>query len=137
MKFEQSAHFKTLKSHKLALYFGDFYFCEKFFIAEVHEGIHFDWDMIKQVMDKLVEFYGDSIKLGYISNRVNSYSINPQTWIKVDSEYNIIVASAIVTYSNIAFMNATLEKRFYKRSIKRCLSLEEAIDWILNIKELN
>ncbi|MGE5943982.1 MAG: hypothetical protein ACM31G_06550 [Flavobacteriales bacterium] len=137
MKFEQSAFFKTSKAYKFSTSFGDFYFCEKFFVAEVHEGVHFEWEMIKKVMDKLLEFYGSGIKLGYISNRMNSYSINPQTWMKVDKEYNIIVACAIVTYSNISFMNATLEKRFYKKSIKRCLSLDEAINWILNIKELN
>lgn len=137
MKFEESNYFNTLKIHKLNMPFGDIYLCEKFFVAEIHEGIHFDWDMIKKVMDKLVEFYGQGIKLGYISNRINSYSVDPQTWIKVDEEYNVIIASAIVTYSNIAFMNATIEKRFYKKSIKRCLSLDEAVDWILNIKELN
>src|SRR5690606_34240573 len=125
--------FNSFKSHKLSMPFGNFYFCEKFFVAEVHESIHFDWDMIKKVMDKLVEFYGEGIKLGYISNRVNSYSINPQTWTKVDKEYEVIVASAVVTYNNFAFMNATLEKKFYSKSIKRCLSLDEAIDWILNI----
>ncbi|PKQ45503.1 hypothetical protein [Confluentibacter flavum] len=137
MKFEESKYFNTLKTHKLTMSFGEFYFCEKFFVAEVHEGIHFDWDMIKKVMDKLVEFHGQGIKLGYISNRINPYSVDPQSWIKVDAEYNIIIASAIVYYNNIAFMNATLEKKFYKKSIKRCLSLDEAVDWILNIKELN
>jgi hypothetical protein len=93
--------------------------------------------MIKKVMDKLVAFYGKDIQLGYISNRVNSYSVDPQTWIKVDAEYSVIIASAIVTYSDIAFMNATLEKKFYKKNIKRCLSLEEAFNWVINLEELN
>jgi hypothetical protein len=136
MKFEQSKYFDTLKTHKLTMPFGNFYFCEKYFVAEVHEGVHFDWEMIKKVMDNLVEFYDEGIKLGYISNRVNSYSINPQTWEKVDTEYNVIIASAVVTYNNMAFMNATLEKKFYKKSLKRCLSLDEAVDWLLNINEL-
>lgn len=137
MKFEQFKYFNTLKPHKIALPFGNFYFCEKFFVSEVFESIHFDWEMIKKVMDKLVAFYGKDIQLGYISNRVNSYSVDPQTWIKVDAEYSVIIASAIVTYSDIAFMNATLEKKFYKKNIKRCLSLEEAFNWVINLEELN
>ncbi|WP_111307199.1 hypothetical protein [Confluentibacter sediminis] len=137
MKFEESKYFNPIKTPKLEMSFGNFYFCENFFVAEVHEGIHFDWEMIKKVMDNLVDFYGKGIKLGYISNRINSYSINPQTWFKVDTEYDVIIASAVVTYNNMAFMNATLEKKFYKKSLKRCLSLDEAVDWILNIKEMN
>ena len=34
-------------------------------------------------------FYGKNAKLGYISNRVNSYSMNPQAWDKVQKKYNI------------------------------------------------
>ena|SRR5690606_2467849 len=138
MKFEESKYFNSLETNKLVMPFGNFYFCEKFFVAEVHEGIHYDLSMIKKVMDNLLEFYGEGIKLGYISNRVNSYSTNPQeAWVKADEDYDIILASAIVTYNNMTFMNATLEKKFYAKSLKRCLSLDEAVEWILNIEELN
>ena len=138
MKFEESKHYNALKTHKLEKPFGRFYFCDKFYVAEVHEGIHFEWRMIKEIMDELVDFYEPNVKLGYISNRIHSYSVNPQeAWGKVNNEYNMIVASAVVTYNDMAYMNATLEKKFYKKSLKRCMSLDEAVDWILNIKELN
>ena len=114
MKFSESTYFNPLRHHLLEMPFGTFYFCEKFFVSELNEGA----------------------KLGYIPNRINSYSVNPHYWDKADKIYNMIVASAIVSYSTITMMNATIEKHFFSKSIKRCTSLTEAVDWILNLKEL-
>lgn len=136
MKFENS-EFSKLSHYKVEMPFGNFYLFEKYFISEINEGVHFDWEMIKTVMTEVVEFYGTNIKVGYISNRVNSYSMNPQTWEKVQKKYNLIFAGAIVSYNNITFMNASIEKQFSKTSIKRCLSLEEAIQWIKSLKEFS
>ncbi len=137
MKFQDSKYFKTLKHYKLEKPFGHFYFFETFFISELNEGVHFDWEKVIEVMDELINFYGKDIKLAYLSNRINSYSTDPRSWEKVHKKYNIIIASAIVYYNDFTFMNATLEKKFSKRSIKRCLSLDEAIQWLLNLKEFN
>ncbi len=137
MKFQDSEHFNTLKHYKLEKPFGDFYFLETFFIAELNEGVHFDWENVIEVMSEVITFYGKSVKLAYLSNRVNSYSMDPHSWEKVRKKYDIIIASAIVYYNDFTFMNATLEKKFSKRSIKRCLSLDEAIEWVLNLKEFN
>jgi len=88
-------------------------------------------------MEKIIKYYDFDTKLGYISNRINSYSIDPQTWGKVISKYDIFIASSIVAYTSFTFYNASLEKTFSKKSIKRCLSLKEAIEWTLNLKEFN
>lgn len=136
MKFEDSEFFINIKHHKLEMPFGKFYLCDRFFISELNEGIHLGWDKIEIVMAELIKHYGENAKLAYIPNRVNSYSVNPHYWDKVDKTYNIIVAGAIVYYSSMNKMNASLEKRFFKKSLKRCRSLKEAIDWVLNLKEL-
>ncbi|WP_308992831.1 hypothetical protein QLS71_015785 [Mariniflexile litorale] len=135
MKFENSQYFK-IKHYKIERPFGNFYLLESFFISELNEGIHFDWEMVKSIMDELIMFYGSDAQIGYISNRFNSYSLNPQVWEEIDEKYGIMVAAAIVTYNPMAFMNATLEKQFYKKSIKRCDSLEVAFQWISNLREL-
>ncbi|WP_298553430.1 hypothetical protein [uncultured Algibacter sp.] len=49
----------------------------------------------------------------------------------------MIVASAIVIYNNSNYMNASIEKQFTNRSIKRCMSLKEAIGWMESLKEFN
>lgn len=135
MKFEKSKYCETLKHFKLEKPFGNFYLCERFFIAELHEGVHFDWNMIKTVMNDVLDFYGDNKKLGYISNRVNSYSMNPHHWNKVYKTYGVIQASAIVFYNDIVLMNAALESQLSDKTIKRCKTLTEAIEWIIDLKE--
>lgn len=87
-------------------------------------------------MSYVIDFYGADAKLGYISNRVNSYSMNPQTWNKVQKKYNIIVAGSIVAYNKLIYLNASLEKKVSKINIKRCFSLEEAFEWMLDLQEL-
>lgn len=136
MLFEVS-EFSKLKHYKIEMPFGTFYLLENYFISEINEGVHFDWEMIKEIMTEVVEFYGENAKIGYISNRVNSYSMNPQTWVKVQKKYNVIMGGAIVSYNNLSFMNASIEKQFSKISIKRCLSLDEAINWIKSLEELS
>jgi len=137
MKFEDSEYYKTLKHTKLEKPFGNFYFFETFLIAELNEGVHFDWEKIVDAMSDLINFYGEGVKLAYLSNRVNSYSMDPNSWEKIYKKYNVIIASAIVSYNNFTFMNASLEKGFSKKSIKRCLSLDEAIKWIFSLKEFS
>ena len=136
MTFEQSRYFDALKTHKHVLPIGNFYFCEKFYLAEIHEGMHLDYNELTCVMEELIKYYGKNIKLGFISNRINSYSLDPSLYNKIDEEFNIIVASAFVVYNDISYMNASIEKRFSKKRIKRCVMLDEAIEWILNRKEL-
>jgi hypothetical protein len=135
MNFEKSNYFKLLKHEKLSLSFGDFYLLDNFIIAEFYEGIHFDWDKIQVLASELIRHYGYELKLGYISNRINPYSIDPHLWTNFDQEFGFIIASAIVVYDDISYMNATLEKQFTSNSLKRCSSIEEALLWMQNIDE--
>lgn len=137
MNFENSKYFNLLKHSKIEFSFGTFFFLDKFVVSELNEGIHFDWSKIEEVISAIAEHYGDDFKIGYISNRIKSYSIVPQHWINFHKEYNFIVASAIVSYNDFNYMNATIEKHFSKNSIKRCNDLDEAINWIENLKEFN
>jgi hypothetical protein len=135
MKFEDSIYFTKLNNTKKSFPFGDFYLLDRFVIAEIHEGIHFDWDMVEILITHLMDHYGEDFKVGYIPNRVNSYSIDPNHWTKINDKFNILVASAIVIYNDFSFLNATIEKQFSQKSIKRCHTLDEAIRWMLSLKE--
>ncbi len=137
MRFEDSKYFKELEHKKLEFGFGDFYLCNHFFVSEIHEGKHFDWNKVKLVLPMIIEHYGEDGKVVYISNRINSYSSEPQSWEKLLKKHRLIIASAIVYYNKFSFINATLEKHFSKISIKRCLSLDEAIEWVGKLKEFN
>ncbi|MCF8273366.1 MAG: hypothetical protein K9I95_06005 [Flavobacteriaceae bacterium] len=137
MHFENSLYSKEFKYLKVGLSFGNFYFCEYFFISEIHQGEHFDWPKVMLVAKEIFKHYGLNAKLGYISNRIYSYSSEPQSWDKIEKKYGIIVASAIVYYNDFTYKNASLEKMFSQKSIKRCMSLDEAIIWMKTLKEFN
>ncbi|WP_298346053.1 hypothetical protein [uncultured Algibacter sp.] len=137
MRFVNYSYSETANYTKLEMPFGTYYLCDKFFIGELNEGVHFDWKKTEQVVKKIIEHYGKGTKIGFISNRINHYSIDPSNWTKIAENYNLIIASAIVMYNNSTYMNASIEKQFAKISIKRCMSLQEAIVWMLSLKEFN
>lgn len=102
-------------------------------LYELNEGIHLDSNQSKLTIDEIIDFYGEKPKICLFSNRVNSYSVSPQLWNALKTQYpNLLVA-----YSTISYLNATLEKRFTDQSIKRCKSLEEAINRALSLNEFN
>jgi len=104
-----------------------------FCYSELNEGIHLDSNQSKLTIDEIINFYGEKPKICLFSNRVNSYSVSPQLWNALKTQYpNLLVAYSTITYSN-----ATLEKRFTDQSIKRCKSLEEAINRALSLNEFN
>lgn len=138
MHFEKSKLFNQIKHYKLRMHFGTYYFCEQFIIGELDEGIHFDSKKSKLITNEILDFYGENPKLCLISNRVNSYSVDPQLWTNVDKEHpNLLIAGCIISYSNTSYLNASLEKRFTDKSIKRCKDLSEAINWVSSLDEYN
>jgi hypothetical protein len=138
MKFEDSAFFKEIKHYKLVMDYGTYFFCEKFIVGELNEGVHFDLKKANLIVSEIIAFYGKEPKTCLISNRVNGYSVNPLVWTDITAEYpDLLIASCIVSYSSVSHRNTTLEKQFTNQSIKRCNSLEEAINWVSQLCEFN
>jgi len=133
MKVEDSKYIKR-EHEKVELPFGTFYFFKDFLISELNQGTHFSWKKVKKVADLAAEFYGEDNKVVYISNRVNSYSIEPQSWLKFDKEYNFFKASAIIAYDMKGGLSVVLEKLFSQKRIQKFTDLDSAIDWALKYK---
>lgn len=136
MNFEKCNYSKTTKHIKFVAPFGNFYFFEKFVISELNEGIHFDWEKAEVLIKKSIEFYGNKKILGFISNRIHPYSVDPSIWTKGEQKYNLIEFSAIVIYNQYNLMNASIEEKFTNTPIKIFRSLEDAIDYTLSRKNL-
>ena len=115
--------------------FGTLYLTKYFVVSELNEGIHVDYTIASEIITRCSKYIKKGDKLSYIANRYNSYSFNPQIWVDFNKEYDFIVASAIVSYSNFSHLNASLEKQFFSKSLKRCKSLNEAINWVINLDE--
>ncbi|NRR90767.1 hypothetical protein HSX10_04215 [Winogradskyella undariae] len=137
MKFEYSKYSKHVAYEKVEFSFGIFYATKYFLLSELNEGIHVDYDIAGQIVSRFSDYIDKGIKICYISNRINSYSIKPQIWAEFNNEYDTFIASAIVTYTDFSYLNASLEKQFFNKSLKRCKSLDEAIEWVMSLEELN
>ncbi|HET8752719.1 MAG TPA: hypothetical protein VFM59_00020 [Salinimicrobium sp.] len=120
----------------LELNFGNVKVYDKFLVSELKEGVLFDVESNR----KLLQIGSEEFKgkpYGYISNRINSYAVNPMVY-RESAEHENLKAIAVVAPTEIGRKSATVERNFYKD--KSCFAIfatfEEARDWInLTIKD--
>ncbi|PJB11919.1 MAG: hypothetical protein CO119_09425 [Flavobacteriales bacterium CG_4_9_14_3_um_filter_40_17] len=103
-------------------------FYERFVIAELSEGIDIDENIVDILIQYSIEFYGDN-PFGYISNRINSYSINPVIYFKLSKIKNL-VAFAVVSTRMIVSYNVQIEKAFMSKPFELFDNLDEAVNWV-------
>lgn len=135
MRFENSNYYNTIDSKKITMPIGDFYFLDFFCIAEIKEGVHIGTEECQEIIIALVDHYGENLKIGFISNRINSFSIDLRQWVRFNIDYDFIMATVIVCYDHLNFNIATIEKKLSNYSTKRCYTLNQAIKWMINLKE--
>lgn len=135
MRFENSNYYNTIQSKKVTMSIGDFYFLDFFCIAEIKEGVHIGAEECQEIIIALVDYYGENLKIGFISNRINSFSIDLSQWVKFNIDYDFIMATAIVCYNALNFNIATIEKELSNYSTNKCYALNQAIKWMLNLEE--
>ncbi|GHC63767.1 hypothetical protein [Ulvibacter litoralis] len=109
-------------------HFGKLTIYDHCVVSVMNEGITVtpkDNDVLKEIS----ETYFKGKTFGYISNRINSYSIDPSVYIQTSKIENL-VAFAIVTTDSIGLLNTEIEKMFFDKPFEHFLLLEEAIEWI-------
>ncbi len=114
---------------------GIFYFFENLIISEIKEGILFNWEVAKDVIEIAESHYGKGTKVAYISNRVHNYSLVPQDWLKYFKARDSISAFGVVSYSRQERSNILIEKLFFKSKIRKFFSLEKAVDWAIEMQK--
>lgn len=109
---------------------GVFYFFKDFIISEINEGVHFNWEEAQDIIELALNHYGSGSKISYISNRVYSYSIEAQDWLKFFKQRHTLKSFAVVTYSKGSLINVMMEKIFFKSKIKTFENLYDAAEWV-------
>lgn len=121
--------------HVINYPFGDFYLFDGFVVAEVYEGITFNWDDHgKKVVEDISYLYdskGQDIIL--IANRINPYSTKPTDWKKFFKQRYALKGYGVISYTRRGNSIALLESLFISTKTKRFKSLEEAIVWAKGI----
>lgn len=116
---------EALEIHKLE--FGSFYFFDTFLLAEIFEGVNFDWPKAQKILALSDTFYPSDFKPHYISNKINSYSIDPTIWLKILTTKRRISTYIIIDNNPSAKFNLVFEKHFFKGQIKIVNNIDDAI----------
>ncbi len=111
--------------------FGTFKIGDRLVIGEMKEGVDIQLGQFTQLVGLAEEhFKGD--KWGYISNRVNVYSLQPMVHREASKIALNMVAFAIVTKQDLHVRNALLEKRIVADSYRfQCFAeMDPALEWV-------
>ena len=111
--------------------FGKVRILEDCVISEINEGEIIDAKQAEEIFEFCEsKFMGRPY--GYISNRINSYSINPLIYLKLNHSCNV-VAIAIITKNKNVVVNASIEKHFSIKPLQIFDQEQAAKEWINNI----
>ncbi|WP_179377017.1 hypothetical protein [Winogradskyella wichelsiae] len=100
---------------------------DNYIIVNIKEGINVTPDRNNTLID-ITETYFLNKPFVYISNRINSYSVDPKVYLKTSKIKNL-EGLAIVSSNYQAKVNAEIEKMFFKKPFEIFSELEEAIVW--------
>ncbi|OEK08876.1 hypothetical protein A8C32_00965 [Flavivirga aquatica] len=111
--------------------FANVYVFKGYVVSEVNEGLAFNWDEHAELIVKDVMSYleTDGSDLIYISNRVNSYSVMAQDWVKFFKKSYSLKGYYIVTDRKTSILGFMVENLFFKSKIKKFDCLYLAINW--------
>ncbi|SHJ54429.1 hypothetical protein [Aquimarina spongiae] len=124
---------ELIKKHTIAN-IGTFYCYDHFMISEINEGVIVDLKMTLEVTNTLTKkYYGRKKPFVYITNRVNSYSMDPTIHFETAKMLPNTLGYAIVTYDKTNTDVANLEKAFLKIPIQIFHSLDQAVQWAESI----
>jgi len=81
-----------------------------------------------KVLLNIVDTYYRKKKFVYITNRINSYAVNPTVYYET-SKIEELVGFAVVSKDFKAKSNAEVEKLFFNKPFEVFKTIEEAIAW--------
>lgn len=108
---------------------GDLYFYDDYIISEVHEGVTIMHKDSLEILNLVHKHYGFKKPYGLISHRLNSYSVNLSELLPIAHEFGLLVANAVVAYTEISLKNFEIEKRVLMLKGESFRNMDEAIKW--------
>lgn len=109
--------------------FAQFELHEHYLIATINEGVIFDRPHLIKFHEVFDKHYFNR-PFGYISNRVNDYTINPTCYVESNNFDPNIVGIATMCYSDVTYQNAKFTERFLKWPHRAFFKMEDCVNWI-------
>jgi len=110
---------------------GKFYFYDNYVVGEFKDGILVTINNFKEIHELALQHFNDQ-PYGYVSNRINSYTINVINFIDHEEIFEKLVAYAIVSYNNITTATVNYENYYFNTHRKQFEGIEEATSWVEN-----
>ncbi len=134
LEYRQDRSMTYFQSHKSScnevykFEFGTFYFFDEFVISEINEGVTLVFDDTLELIELIKDYYAER-PFGYLSNRINSYSIDPTGYYKVEESFPNLAGFAVVIYNQ--YKGALeIEKLFLNAPFKGFQTIEKASFWL-------
>ena len=101
---------------------------DRYLITRMNEGITVTPEH-NAVLVELAETYFKGVPFGYITHRINSYSVNPSVYVETSKIENL-AAFAIVAGATSQISTIEIEKLFLSKPVKQFPLVEEAVAWV-------
>ena len=108
---------------------GDFHFFDNFIVAEFKQGSYVSFEDFKEIFDLSQEFF-EGRPSGFVSNRINSYSINLLDIVDHKEKFKNLGAYAIVTYNHNTKRMLAIEDYYFSFNRERFNVLIDAVKWV-------
>lgn len=112
--------------------FADVYVFENFVVSEIKEDVIFNYDNHAKQMtaDVTAILDTDGSDLVYVSNRIHSYSVMPQDWIKFFTNQYSLKGYCVVSDKKSSMLGFMVENLFFNNKMKRFSCIYEAINYL-------
>ena len=129
MNLTPPQHFEDGRSPNHVQYsaIGNVYFYDAVVITEFNEGVNVSYVTGIQLLMECMKHIGTK-PFTVISNRVNSYSVQPTDYKYLERVPNL-KGIAIVTKDAVSAANAMLESKFYSKAFAVFDSVKTACEW--------
>lgn len=104
---------------------------DEFLICQIREGTEIRQEHNVE-LNEIIQTHFSNKNMVYISNRINSYSVDPLTFVHIERIPNLL-AIAVIPQTESMRKNAEFERDFYDKPYEIFDNLSEAITWANNI----
>lgn len=113
--------------NELDLGFCTISFYEHYMVAVMNEGVNVGKDENEVLIQYAKDYYKNK-QFVYITNRINSYSVNPNIYPRT-AQVKSLVGFAVVSKDYKTKANTKIEKMFFNKPYEVFMNLDDAIKW--------
>ena len=114
--------------------YAEIFIFDDFLIKQIKEGVVITPEHNKE-LKKLISKHFKDKNFAYISNRVESYTVDPMVYKEAVKIPNLVAMAIIPSTENMR-ANAEFEKKFYNKPYGIFDNLTDAIKWVHSIIDI-